>query len=123
MLSRLTAIALVALASFAGAMTLVPTAASARVLSTSHYFPEAAILDWSGERFTIIRIDSLPRYSDKRERLDNWMDAYPEMVDALQQAILENGEFADALRARSVQINNVGVIEEALNGNLVIYLR
>ena len=35
----------------------------------------------------------------------------------------ENGEFASALRARSVQLNNVVAIRQALNGNLVVYLR
>ena len=121
MLSRLSAAIFVALASAACTISVAPSAAQA--MSTSRYFPEAAILDWSGQRFTIIRIDSLDRYSDEWERLNAWIDANPARVEALQHAVLENRELASALRARSVQLNNVGAIEQALNGNLVVYLR
>jgi hypothetical protein len=122
MLSRLTAITFMTLASMTGTVAVAPAAAVAQGFG-SHFFPESAIHDWSGERYTIVRIDSLPRFSELRERLDNWMDANPDGVEALQQTIRGNGEFATALRARNVQLNNVGAVVQAFNGNLVVYLR
>lgn len=124
MLNRLTAAALLGLVALAGTMAAAPVAAYAQGLSTSRYFPEQAILEWSGERFTIKRIDQLGgRISEERERLYAWVDAYPDLVEALQHAVIRNRAFAAALRARSVQLNNVVAIQQAFNGNLVIFLR
>lgn len=121
MLSRLSAAMFFALASATG--TISVATASAQAASTSRYFPEAAIREWNGERFTIILISSLELYSDRWERLDAWMSAYPDRIEAMQQAIRQNREFAAALRARNVQINNVAAIQQAFNGNLTVYLR
>lgn len=104
------------------AVTL-PAAAQANTFGNSRYYPEEAIHDWSGERFTILRIDSFEPTSDERLRLESWMQGNPDQIDALQNTVEENGEFAAALRARSVQLNNVVAIQRALNGNLVVYLR
>ena len=52
-----------------------------------------------------------------------WIDAYPDRVEALQHAVIQNRALASALRAQSVQLNNVAAIQQALNGNLVIFLR
>jgi hypothetical protein len=52
-----------------------------------------------------------------------WIDANPDQVEALQNSIEENGELAAELRARSVQLNNVVAIQQAMNGNLIVYLR
>lgn len=101
------------------AITSLPSFAAAG----GRYYPEEAILDWSGERFTIIRIDSLEPTSDERLRLEGWIDGNPDAIDALQNTIEENGEFAAELRARSVQLNNVVAIQQALNGNLIVFLR
>jgi hypothetical protein len=124
MLNKLTAAAFLGLIALTGTMAVTPVAAYAQGLSNSRYFPEQAILDWSGERFTIKRIDELGgRVSDERERLYAWIDAYPDLVEALQRAVIQNRALASALRARSVQLNNVAAIQQALNGNLVIFLR
>jgi hypothetical protein len=124
MLNRLIAATLLGLVALTGTVALTPVAAYAQGLSTSRYFPEQAILEWSGERFTIKRIDELGgRISDERERLYAWIDAYPDRVEALQHAVIQNRALAAALRARSVQLNNVAAIQQALNGNLVIFLR
>ena len=124
MLNKLTAAALLVLVALTGTGSIAPAAAQAQGLSTSRYFPEQAILDWSGERFTIKRIDSLGgRYSDEREQLYAWIDAYPDRVEALQHAVIQNRALAAALRAQSVQLNNVAAIQQALNGNLIIFLR
>lgn len=124
MLNRLTAAALLGLVALTGTMAAAPVAAYAQALGHSRYFPEQAILEWSGERFTIKRIDQLGgRVSDERERLYAWVDAYPDLVEALQHAVIQNRAFAAALRARSVQLNNVVAIEQAFSGNLVIFLR
>lgn len=101
--------------------TTVPAAAG--TLGNSRYYPEDAIADWSGERFTITRIDSFDPTDDERLRLESWMQSSPDEIDALQNTVVENGKFAAALRARSVQLNNVVAIQRALNGNLVVYLR
>lgn len=99
------------------------SAAQSATYSSSRYYPEEAILGWSGERFTIIRIDSLGIRSQERLRLEAWMRSSPGRIAALQNTVLENGEFAAALRARSVQLNNVVAIQRAMNGNLVVFLR
>lgn len=99
------------------------SAARADTFAGSRYYPEEAIIDWSGERFTILRIDSFEPTSDERLRLESWMQSSPDQIDALQNTVEENGDFAAALRARSVQLNNVVAIQRALNGNLVVYLR
>ena len=113
-----------AMLSLATATTLMPPAAAqANTFGTSSYYPEEAIVDWRGERFTIIRIDSFEPTSDERLRLESWIDANPDQVDALQNSIEENGKFAAALRARSVQLNNVAAVQRAMNGNLIVYLR
>lgn len=124
MLNRLIAAALLGLVALAGTMAAAPMTAHAQGFSHSRYFPQQAILEWSGERFTIKRIDQLGgRVSDERERLYAWVDAYPDRVEALQQAVIQNRALAAALRARSVQLNNVVAIEQAFSGNLVIFLR
>lgn len=123
MLYRLATIAYVGLASLGVAAALAPVAVRAQALGTSRYFPQGAILGWSGEHFSLRRIDDLPLGSDERIRLDNWMSAYPERIEALQATIVENHGFAAALRAEGVQINNVAGIQQALNGGLVIFLR
>lgn len=113
-----------AMLSFAAAATLTPpTAAQANSFGNSSYYPEEAIVDWSGERFTIIRIDSFEPTSDERLRLESWIDANPARIDALQNSIEVNSKFAAALRARSVQLNNVVAVQRAMNGNLIVYLR
>lgn len=113
-----TLVSLAAIIAFAS-----PAAAQAERHSHSRYFPEEAILDWSGERFTILRIDSFEPTSDERLRLEAWMQGNPDAIEALQNSILENREFAGALRARSVQLNNVVAVQRAMNGNLIVYLR
>ena len=124
MLYRLATIVLVSLASLGGAAVLLPVAVHAQAaFSTSRYFPQSAILDWSGEHYSLRRIDDLPWGSDERIRLDNWMSAYPDRIAALQATIVENRGFAAALRAQGVQINNVAGIQQALNGGLVVFLR
>ena len=113
-----------ALLSLAFAAVLLPSAAAqASTFANSRYYPEEAILDWSGERFTIMRIDFFEPTSDERLRLESWIDANPDRIEALQNSIEENGELAAALRARSVQLNNVVAIQRAMNGNLIVYLR
>ena len=87
------------------------------------FHPEQAIADWSGERFTILRIDSLDRSSLERAQLESWIRSSRGEIDALQQSIAGNRALAAALRARSVQLRNVVAIWQALNGNLVVYLR
>jgi hypothetical protein len=124
MLNRLTAAALLGLVAVTGTIAVAPVATYAQELGNSRYFPEQAILDWNGERFTVKRIDALGgRISEERERIYAWVDAYPEIVEALQRAVIQNRAFAAALRARSVQLNNVVAIQQAFNGNLVIFLR
>lgn len=123
-MKKLTAAAFLALVALSGTVSTAPVVAQTQGFSTSRYFPEQAILDWSGERFTIKRIDALGgRFSDERERLYAWIDAYPDRVEALQHAVIQNRALAAALRAQSVQLNNVAGIQQALNGNLVIFLR
>lgn len=116
------ATALLGLALAASGITL-PAAARADTFGGSRYYPEEAIADWSGERFTILRIDSFDPTDDERLRLESWIQSSPDQIDALQNTVEENGEFAAALRARSVQLNNVVAIQRALSGNLVVYLR
>ena len=124
MLNKLTAAALLVLVALTGTVSIASVSAQAQELSHSRYFPEQAILDWSGERFTIKRIDQLGgRISDERERLYAWVDAYPDRVAALQDTVIQNRALATALRARSVQLNNVVAIEQTFSGNLVIFLR
>lgn len=102
---------------------ILSAAAQASTFGSSRYYPEEAILDWSGERFTIMRIDFFEPTSDERLRLESWIDANPDQIEALQNSIEENSELAAALRARSVQLNNVVAIQQAMNGNLIVYLR
>jgi hypothetical protein len=123
MLHRVALIGYLAIASMTGTAAVVPSLALAQALSTSRYFPQGAILEWNGERYSIRYIDDLPLGSDEYIRIDNWMRVYPDRVEALQATILENRGLAAALRAEGVQINNVGGIQQALNGGLVIFLR
>lgn len=112
------------LASLVAATALtMPASAQANTFGNGRYYPEEAIVDWSGERFTILRIDSFEPTSDERLRLETWIETNPDQIDALQNSIEENSEFAAALRARSVQLNNVVAIQRALSGNLIVYLR
>lgn len=120
-MKNIIAAALLSLA--AAGMPTPPTAAQASTFGNSRYYPEEAILDWSGERFTILRIDSFEPTSDERLRLESWIEANPDQIEALQNSIEENSEFAAALRARSVQLNNVVAVQRAMSGNLVIFLR
>ena len=121
-MNKLIAAALLALVAATPIAATMPAAAQAGVYSSA-YYPEDAILDWGGERFTIVRIDSLDLKSQERLALESWMESSPDAIDALQNTILENGEFAAALRGRSVQLNNVVAIREAMSGNLIVYLR
>ncbi|CAN7458535.1 hypothetical protein [Rhizobium sp. LjRoot254] len=123
MLHRLATIAYISFASLTGTAALLPVAVHAQALANSRYFPQDAILEWNGERYSIRRIDDLPLGSDEYIRIDNWMRVYPDRVEALQATVIENRGLAAALRAEGVQINNVGGIQQALNGGLVIFLR
>lgn len=118
MLTRLTAVTFLA-AILATATMIAPAAAE----SSLRYFPQAAIMEWSGEHYTIIRIDSLRYDSEERIQLNNWMDAYPDQIEALQDTIVANGGFAAALRSRGVQLNNVAAVQQAFSGNLIVFLR
>lgn len=116
-------IAAVLLSLAAATVPLLTAGAQANTLGNSRYYPEEAIVDWSGERFTIIRIDSFEPTSDERLRLESWIDANPDEIDALQNSIEENSEFAVALQGRSVQLNNVVAVQRAMSGNLIVFLR
>ena len=107
----------------AATVPLLTAGAQANTLGNGRYYPEEAIVDWSGERFTIIRIDSFEPTSDERLRLESWIDANPDEIDALQNSIEENSEFAVALQGRSVQLNNVVAVQRAMSGNLIVFLR
>lgn len=111
------------LLSLATIAPMLPAAAQADTFGSSRYYPEEAIVDWSGERFTIIRIDSFEPTSDERLRLESWIDGNPDQIDALQNSIEENSELATALRARNVQLNNVVAVQRAMSGNLIVFLR
>jgi hypothetical protein len=87
------------------------------------FFARAPVHAWHGEHFTIVRIDQLDRFDGLRAMLESWIGTYPDDVAALQVAILQNKPLASALRARNVQINNIGAIQQGFNGNLVFYLR
>lgn len=107
----------------AAAALSLPATVRANTFGSSRYYPEEAIVDWNGERFTIIRIDSFEPTSDERLRLESWMEGNPDQIDALQNSIEENSELAAALRARSVQLNNVVAVQRAMSGNLIVFLR
>jgi hypothetical protein len=123
MMHRLATIAFFSFATLIGAAALLPVPVHAQAHANSRYFPQDAILEWSGERYSIRYIDDLPQASDEYIRLDNWMRVYPDRIEALQATVIENRELAAALRAEGVQINNVAGIQQALNGGLVIFLR
>lgn len=72
---------------------------------------------------TSVRIDSLDIRSHERLAFESWMESSSNAIGALQNAILDNGEFATALRQRSVQFSNVVAIRKALSGKLIVYLR
>ena len=67
----------------------MPVSAQAGSYGGSRYYPEDAILDWSGERFTITRIDSFEPTDDERLRLESWMQSSPDRIEALQEDSLE----------------------------------
>ena len=119
----LAAVAAAALSSAPAAPFALARAELQTVAFGSRYFPEDAILAWSGERFTITRIDFLDRFSTERESIEAWMQGNEDLIDAFQAAVRSNPELLAALRARSVQINNIGAAQVAMNGNLVFYLR
>jgi len=96
---------------------------SAGAFAESRYFPQAAIEDWQGQRFTVQRIEFLDEYSLERENLEAWLDANGDAIEQLQIAVRSNPDLRNALVAQSVQLNNVVAISRALNGNFVIYLR
>jgi hypothetical protein len=87
------------------------------------FFARAPIQAWHGQRFTIIRIDTLDRFDGLRAMLENWIGSFPDQVDALQAAIRANRALSGALRSRGVQIGNVAAIQQGFNGGLIFYLR
>jgi hypothetical protein len=87
------------------------------------FFARAPIHAWHGQRFTVIRIDSLDRFDGLRAMLENWIGSFPDQVDALQQAIRGNRPLAAALQSHGVNIRNVAAIQQGFNGNLIFYLR
>jgi hypothetical protein len=89
----------------------------------SAFFARAPVHAWHGQRFTVIRIDSLNEFDGFRGMLENWTSSFPDQVEALQAAILANRPLAAALRAKGVQIRNVVAIQQGFNGGLVFYLR
>lgn len=95
----------------------------AGLMAEGRYFPDTAVSDWQGQRFTIQRVEFLDEDSLERQSLESWMDGDNGEIAGLQGAIRSNPALSSALRARSVQINNVVAISRALNGNLVVYLR
>jgi hypothetical protein len=124
MLNRLVAAAILGLVTVASTIAAPPMPAFAQAPGNSRYFPEQAIRDWDGQRFTVKRIDQLGgRISEERERIYAWVHAYPETVDTLQHAVMQNRALASALRSRSVQLRNVVAIQQAFNGNLIVFLR
>ena len=87
------------------------------------FFAQTPIHAWHGQRFTVIRIDSINEFDGFRGMLENWIGTYPDQVEALQGAIRANGALAAALRSQHVQINNIAATQQAFNGNLIFYLR
>ena len=83
----------------------------------------APVQAWHGQRFTVIRIDSLDEFDGFRGMLENWTSSFPDQVERLQAAIRGNHALAAALRAKGVQIRNVVAIQQGFNGGLVFYLR
>ena len=110
------------LARIAALATLL-TSISAGAIAESRYFPQAAIEDWQGQRFTVQRIEFLDEYSLERGNLEAWLDGNADKIAQLQIAVRANPGLRNALVAQSVQLNNVVAISRAINGNLVIYLR
>lgn len=98
-------------------------AAVAQEAHDSRYFPEQAIRQWQGEKFTVQRIDFLDDDSLERENLVSWVNAHPGDIEDLQAAVRSNGSLARALTRQNVQLNNIVAVTRALNGNLIVYLR
>jgi hypothetical protein len=97
--------------------------ANAQDVHSSRYFPEDAIMEWRGEKFTVQRIDFLDDYSLERENVVSWVNSHPGEIEDLQAALRSNGQFSRALTQQNVQLNNVVAVSKALNGNLIVYLR
>jgi hypothetical protein len=108
------------LSAFALSFTPLPLPAAER---ESAFFARAPIHAWHGQRFTVIRIDSLDEFDGFRGMLENWTSSFPDQVERLQAAIRGNHALAAALRAKGVQIRNVVAIQQGFNGGLVFYLR
>jgi hypothetical protein len=89
----------------------------------SRYFPAGAIAQWQGEKFSVQRIEFLDEDSLERENLESWVGGNENVIAKLQASLRSNRALYDALRTQSVQINNVVAVTQALNGNLVVYLR
>lgn len=98
-------------------------AAPISAIAGGRYFPEVAVAEWNGERFTVQRVDHLDEDSLERQNLVAWVDGNEQEIEELQAAVRANAALSKALTAQSVQLNNIVGITRALNGNLVIYLR
>ena len=96
---------------------------STGALAEGRYFPQEAIAEWQGEKFTVQRIEFLDEGSLERQNVESWADANRQEIEDLQAALRSNNAFRTALTAQSVQLNNVVAVTRALNGNLVVYLR
>ena len=121
MLIRLATVAILTLVPLTGEIASVPMPLQA-LAQGGGYFPRSAIADWSGQRFTLIRIDSFDRFESERASLERWIDGNPDRVVELQATIRQNRGLESALRARGVRVGNIGAVREAFNGNLTVYL-
>lgn len=81
---------------------------------------EHTVRDFKGAKFDVINVDTLNKMSETH----TWIDqATPEQVRALQSSIEANKPFAEKLKARNVELNNIVGAEQAADGSLTIYMR
>lgn len=97
--------------------------ATAALSAERGFFPHAAVKAWHGQRFSILRIAELEDLQNRRVIIENQIGSFPQDVEALQVEIQHNAALSRALRARGVQIRNIGAAQQSLNGSMIFYLR
>jgi hypothetical protein len=89
----------------------------------SAFFPRGMIEQWRGERFAMVRIEGMDRFSAERATVEEWMRAHPHNVAALRSVIVSNRALSDAITRRGARTDAIVAARVALNGSLIFYLQ
>lgn len=81
---------------------------------------EQTVRDFKGDKFTVVDVSTLSEQDQTRL----WVErATPEQRAALQAAVNGNAELAAQLKAKNIEMGNIGGAQQGADGSLTFYMR